>query len=93
MANPKGFPGKHNKVYPDPVPRAVAKPAGRASPGRSMSAPKPGSVSLRRDSASPKRAQTNHPSTPMGARKQDAANPTWDAPVSGAPQPGKKGHP
>ena len=93
MANGAGFPGRTNKVYPDPVPKEAALPSSRASAAESFLPVAPGSVALQTSSpANPSSAATGYPATPMGARK-DQPGQEFNAPVGGYPQPGKKGHP
>jgi hypothetical protein len=93
MANGAGFPGKTNKVYPDPVPKRSEGPTTTAPSGRGAPTfQNPGVVPGLRTSPPEGKADGLPPTygTPMGAKRGENL-PTWDAPVNGYPQPEKDG--
>lgn len=94
MANRPGFPGKTNKVYPDPVPQRVPSPPDKTGGGSGYSdAGTPGSpdVQTSEKHGTIRPLSLAYGTTPAGATKGDTGNPRWGAPSAGAPQPGKDG--
>ena len=92
MANRPGFPGKTNKVFPDPVPQEVPHAQGSATPHSAFAPVVGGSVNL---GGNPTRRETHANAdwsdgpTPMGASKKEQGEATWNAPVNGYPNPGR----